>query len=521
MLKKYEVSSLRSIFVAIMVVLLSTHIAHALPDAGVRLLIKEQNSMCKASPKTQKCPSILNGFADIVAPLMSAVVNISTVQKAKKTYRGRMLPSQEGFSFEELLPFFEKTFPPGMFNDDTFDGNRKLISLGSGFIINKDGYIVTNYHVIAEASEITVKLHNGTSMKAKIIGGDRATDIALLKINVKRPLTFAKFGNSDKARVGDWVIAIGNPFGLGNTVTTGVVSANGRDISSEGIVDNFIQTDAAINRGNSGGPMFNTKGEVIGVNTQILSPSGVNIGIGFATPSSIIEPVIKQLKTTGKVVSGFLGITMQLLTEDLAESMGMENDKGALVIEVRKGTPAKKAGIIIGDVIISFNNKKVKSTKELQRIVRNSPIGQSLSMMVLRNKKQKTLTVKLEKASRGVNKLNEFKEKFKNFSKFSSYKGVLGATVSKLNDKLRNKFGIDSSVNGLILLDVKRRSLWAAQNFMMGDVLLRVNGRPLTDVRQLEKVIKNSKSSKKKSIFFLVQKKNIRQFMPFVLENGK
>ncbi|NRA73994.1 MAG: Do family serine endopeptidase [Rickettsiales bacterium] len=516
MSKKGRVSNLRVLFVVVILTLLWMNVVYASPKMDKVSTVSNQSPLCNVSNFSKQY--VLNGFADIVAPLMPAVVNISTVQKPRKVSKDRMIPSQKGSPFEELFPFLEKHFPPGMFNDDSFENNRKLISLGSGFIIDKTGYVVTNYHVIAEASEITVKLHNGTSIKAKVIGVDQATDVALLKINSKKPLAFAKFGNSDTARVGDWVIAVGNPFGLGNTVTTGIVSANGRDISSEGVVDNFIQTDAAINRGNSGGPMFNIRGEVIGMNTQILSPSGVNIGIGFATPSSIIEPIIKQLKTTGKVVSAFLGIRMQMLTEDLAESMGMEDAKGALVVGVEKNTPAEKAGIMVGDVIISFNKKKVKSFKELQRIVRNSPIDKPIPMSVLRNRKSKTLTVKLAEASKGVGVLDKFKEKFKGFSEFSSYKDILGAMVSKLDDKLRNKFGIDNSVNGLILLDVKRDSLWAAQGFMVGDVLLRVNGEVLSDVSQLEKIIKASKSDNKKSIFFLVQKKNMRMFMPFILK---
>jgi len=497
---KLRTLPLRSIFTVILFALLAINTAYAAEELPTKT-------------------NFFNGFSDIVEPLMPAVVNISTVQK-KKSSQGRMLPNKEGSPFEELFPFFEKSFPPGMFDEDAFDNGRKLVSLGSGFIINKEGYIATNYHVIADAEEITVKLHNGTSMKAKLIGGDKETDIALLKIKSKKPLTFAKFGDSDSAKVGEWVIAVGNPFGLGNTVTVGVVSANGRDISSEGVVDNFIQTDAAINRGNSGGPMFNIRGEVIGINTQILSPSGVNIGIGFATPASIIEPVIKQIKTTGKVVSGHLGIVMQSLSEDLAESMEMPNNHGAAVLEVGKNTPAERAGILVGDIITSFNNKSVKSTKELQRIVRNSSIGKELSMVVFRNKKSKTLTVTLAESLKGENFLDKLGDTFKNFSKFSSYKEVLGATASKLDDDLRNKFGIESSINGIVLLQVDKKSPWYSQGFIAGDVLLLANGEALTSVDQLEQIISDSKERSKKSIYFLVQKKSLnrRQFMSLSLE---
>ena len=521
MFKKQGISNLKTIFFTIILALLSTGIVQAFPKTKIKSSKNRQVPVIKSTAincPSQNSPAVLNGFADVVAPLMPAVVNISTVQKPQQSKKMLMGSKEGGSMFEELLPFFEKSFPPGMFSEEPFDSNKKLISLGSGFIIDSKGYIVTNYHVISEAAEITVKLHNGASMKAKIIGVDKATDIALLKINYKKPLAFAKFGNSDKARVGDWVVAIGNPFGLGNTVTVGVVSANGRDISSEGMVDNFIQTDAAINRGNSGGPMFNIKGEVIGINTQILSPSGVNIGIGFATPSSIIGPVIKQLKATGKVISGFLGITMQLLSEDLAEAMGLNNNKGALVIEVRKDTPAERAGILVGDIITSFNNKNVNSIREFQRIVRNSPIGKELPMTILRNKQQKELVVKLAKTQKGINLLRKFGEKFKKLPKLSSYKGVLGAGFAKLSDDLRNKFGIEGSVKGLILLEINKKSIWYSQDFMVGDVLLLVNGSPLTSVDQLEKEIKDSKNNKRKSMFFLVQKKNMRSFMSLPLE---
>jgi serine protease Do len=501
-------------FSVIVIALLSIGIVNAKPNNNAinnpQFLSKEkQNSYVVQSP-----PSSLQGFADIVAPLMPAVVNISAIQKPQKFNRSAPIIPEE----------VERLLPPGTFDEDFFDNRKKFISLGSGFIIDSTGYIVTNYHVIADSNDITVKLNTGTSMKAEIIGVDKETDIALLKVNSKKPLSFAKFGDSDKARVGDWIIAIGNPFGLGGTVTTGIVSANGRDISSEGVVDNFIQTDAAINRGNSGGPMFNMKGEVIGINTQILSPptspssTPVNIGIGFATPSSIMVPVIKQLKSTGKVVSGFLGVTMQHLTEELAESMGMETDKGALVIEVRANTPASRAGILVGDLIISFDGKMVKSIKELQRLVRNSIIGEDLSMVVIREKTQKQLVVKLEKAPQGQSLLKTLGEKFDNLSKFSSHKKIMGAAISKLDDKLRTQFGIDPSVNGLVLLEVSEKSSWYAQGFSVGDVLLIANGKPLTSVEQLEKEIKSYKTMKKKSISLFVQKQNMKRFMSLSIE---
>lgn len=490
---------------------------------GMNLALAKPDAVApQPAERAANCPNISNGLADIVEPLMPSVVNISTVQQPK---RGPML--RKGIPFggedmpEEFNQFFERLLPPGALEESPFNVRRKMVSLGSGFIIDEEGHIATNYHVIADADEITVRLHNGVVAKAKIVGVDKDTDIALLKIKTKKPLAFAKFGDSDKVRVGDWVIAIGNPFGLANTITVGVVSANGRDISSEAMIDNYIQTDAAINRGNSGGPMFNTAGEVIGMNTQILSPSGLNIGIGFATPSSIVSPIIAKLKAGGKTTEGgMLGVTMQPLTEELAESLGISAQKGALVIEVRKKTPADKAGIEIGDVVTSFNGQTVKSTKELQRLVKSSPVGKSLNLTVIRQGKQKNLTVTLEYPSKGLSALQKmYEEKFKQFSKSLSVKEVLGAHMAVLDDDLRSKFKISSSVDGIVLLDVGKKSIWRSQDLAEGDVICSAGGIELKTVEQLENIIKESRSAGKKSVFLLVHTKGVKVFIPLPIED--
>lgn len=502
---------LRNLFLLSLLSLsLSVNIAGAKPDAVIS----------QPAERTASCPNISNGFADIVEPLMPSVVNISTVQQPK---RGPMLRKGLPFGGEELPEEFNQFFerlPPGIFDEGPFNARRKMVSLGSGFIVDDEGHIATNYHVIADADEITVRLHNGTLVKAKIVGVDKDTDIALLKIKTKKPLAFAKFGDSDKVRVGDWVIAVGNPFGLANTITVGVVSANGRDISSEAMIDNYIQTDAAINRGNSGGPMFNTAGEVIGMNTQILSPSGLNIGIGFATPSSIVSPIIAKLKAGGKTKEGgLLGVTMQKLTEELAESLGITAQKGALVIEVRKKTPADKAGIEIGDVVTAFNGQTVKSTKELQRLVKSSPVGKSLNLTVIRQGKQKNLTVTLEYPSKGLSILQKMDEKFKQFSKSLSVKEVLGAHMAVLDDDLRSKFKISNSVDGIVLLDVDKKSIWSSQDLTEGDVICSAGGIELKTVEQLENIIKESRNAGKKSVFLLVNIKGVKVFIPLPIED--
>jgi serine protease Do len=486
---------------------------------------KQAESVVSTAQLPKPSFNISQGFADIVEPLMPCVVNISTVEKAKKHYHKRGSPLSEDVPIEDFNQLLERIFPPGMvppgmFDEDSLGGtNRKMVSLGSGFIVDSTGHIVTTSHVIADADEINVRMHNGISTRAKIVGIDKDTDLALLKITTNKSLPFAKFGDSDKARVGDWVIAVGNPFGLGNTVTVGVVSANGRDISSEGMVDNYLQTDAAINRGNSGGPMLNTAGEVIGVNTQILSPSGVNIGIGFATPSSIIEPVIANLKSGKKTATGFLGVTMQHLTEDIAESISMNNNRGALVIEVGKNTPAEKAGIEVGDVIVSFNGSPIKSIRELQRVVKNSPIGKNLEAVVIRRGTEKSLTIKLEELPKGLNVLDKLNQKFKSFSNSLRSSDILGASLAVLDDDLRNKFRINSTVNGLVLVEIKDGSVWSYRDFRPGDVLCAVGSVQLKSVDQLAKLIKEAETGGKKFLPLLVQKKHGRMFTPLPLKD--
>lgn len=463
-------------------------------------------------PQAPTLANINEGFANIVEPLMPAVVNIATTQKARRMPYNRLFP--DGSPFEDFNQFFERFMGPnlGTENDNFSENHKKLVSLGSGFIIDESGYIVTNYHVIADADEIAVKLSNGKELIAKVIGMDKKTDIALLKVKHNKPLPFVKFGDSEKSRVGDWVIAIGNPFGLGSTVTAGIISANGRDIASEGIVDNFIQTDAAINRGNSGGPMFNAKGEVIGVNTIILSPSGVNIGIGFATPSSIAQLVIEQLKATGKVKRGMLGIKMQPVTDDISESLGLDSANGVLVVEVTKKSSAEKAGLEIGDVIIEFNNTAVKTPRQFVKVVSTSPINEKIPMVIVRNSKKKTLTVSLTEDKSSEIAISEQDkesdhERSKKYSQFSA-KEIKGAYLAKLTPVLRDKFNIDKSVNGIIVLSYKRRSSWHRKGFRPGDVIVSANQTELSSVAQLEEIIKSSKAAKRKSILLLVVNAN-------------
>ena len=451
------------------------------------------------------------GFADLITPLVSAVVNVSTVQKPSKSRGGqRMLPFPEGSPFEEFNQFFEKFGQPNGGYEE--DDDRKSVSLGSGFVIDASGYIVTNHHVVAEADEINVKFSDGKQLKAKVVWSDMKTDLALLKIETDKPLPFVKFGDSDQSRVGDWIIAIGNPFGLGGTVTAGIISAHGRDINTEGgIVDNYIQTDAAINRGNSGGPMFNMQGEVIGINTAIYSPSGVNIGIGFATPSTTAKLVVEQLKKSGKVIRGLLGVKIQSVTEDIAESLGIAPDQGALVVEVSKDSAAEKAGVKVGDIIVSFNNQDVNSTKKLPRIVSESPIGKDVDLVILRDGSKKTFKVKLNES-----KDEPVQDEAVEQDVIAQYgaKEVLGASLAVLNDDLKKKFGIAKEVDGLIILKINRKTHWSSRGFKVGDIVVSANQTNLSAVEKFSDVIAKAKTSGKKSVLLLISRQGQVLFIP-------
>jgi len=478
--------------------------------------------MTNAVPAGYKPPE---GFADLVEPLLPAVVNVFMTQRPSQA---KSMPFPEGSPFSDFQQFIEKFMAPYQGSphgelDDSVDP-KTLIPLGSGFIIDSTGYIVTNYHVIAETTnKVAVKLIDGTELKAKVIGYDKKTDLALIKVNHNKPLPYVEFGNSDVSRVGDWVLAIGNPFGIGTTVTTGIISANGRDITSEGIVDNFIQTDAPINRGNSGGPMFNMDGKVIGVNTAILSTmAGGNIGIGFATPSSLAKEVVKQLRESGKVKRGKLGIRMQAITSDIAESLSLDNDKGVLVVDVVEGSAAKKAGVKVGDIIISFNGSKIKTLKELARIIGGSPIGKEVPMTIIRKGKKQTVMVSLAEddesivdASNDNNDEDDLPQK--QYSEFNP-KDILGGQFATLTPELKTKFRLPATTEGVILLNMKKKSTWYSRGFRPGDVIVSANQIQLTSVEQFSNIVSTSKLSGKKSALLLVARKDYQFFTPVPLK---
>ena len=334
--------------------------------------------------------------ADLAQGLLGAVVNISTSQKIKDAGAGPSPKVPDGSPFQDFFNDFFK-------NKNGDSNNRKVSSLGSGFVIDPKGYIVTNNHVIEGADDIEVTFPDGDKLKARLIGTDTKTDLSVLKVEPKQPLTSVHFGDSSTMRIGDWVMAIGNPFGLGGSVTVGIVSARGRNINA-GPYDNFIQTDAAINKGNSGGPLFNMKGEVIGINTAIISPSGGSIGIGFAVPSELASGVVAQLMDYGETRRGWLGVRIQPVTDDVAQSLGLKEAKGALVAGIIKGGPVDNGSIKAGDVILKFDGKVVSEMRDLPRVVAESPVGKQVDVDVFRDGKEQTVKVTLGRLEDGGDK---------------------------------------------------------------------------------------------------------------------
>ena len=444
--------------------------------------------------------------ADVAEILLDSVVNISTSQTVTGS-RGIQPPQlPDGSPFQD---FFNDFFDQGP--DGRQGGPRRVQSLGSGFVIDTSGIIVTNNHVIDGADEITVNFNDGTKLIATLIGKDEKTDIAVLKVEPTKTLKSLPFGNSEQLRVGDWVMAIGNPFGLGGTVTVGIVSARNRDINS-GPYDNFIQTDASINRGNSGGPLFNMEGEVIGINTAIISPTGGSIGIGFAIPATTAVNVINQLREFGETRRGWLGVRIQEVTEEVAEGLSMDEASGALVAGVTDDGPAALAGIEAGDVILEFDGRKVKAMHELPRMVADEPIGKEVPLRILRKGEEQTLTVtlgRLEDAEQ-VAALDEAAPEAEADEPAPPpvVAGPLGLTLSDLSPALRSEFGIEEQVSGVVVPDVASDSAAAAKRVQAGDVIVEISQEPVATPADVEGRIAQLKSDGRKSALLLLANKD-------------
>ena len=451
-------------------------------------------------------------YADLAERLMPAVVNISTTQTTSNTMSEMTPQFPPGSPFEDLFrDFFERRRKGGEGRK-----SRRVTSLGSGFIISQTGYVVTNNHVIEEADEITVVLHDDRRFPAEVVGRDPKTDLALLKVKAGRPLPAVPFGDSDSVRVGDRVLAIGNPFGLGNTVTAGIISARSRDIRA-GPYDDFLQTDAPINRGNSGGPLFNLDGEVIGVNTAIFSPSGGSVGIGFSVPSALAEPVIDQLRSFGRTRRGWLGVRIQTVTEEIAESLGLSDADGALVADVVPNSPAAKAGIEIGDVIMSFDGKDIDSMRELPRTVAATEIGKTVPVQVLRKGRRLKLNVavgELEEDEPAVASVETTEPMDSNEAE------SLGMRLSSITPDLRQRYGIDDGITGVLVTDLDPASAAASQGIRPGDVILEVGLEEVADPADVIDKVAAASRAQRKTVLLLVDREGDQRFVAVEIASG-
>ncbi len=445
-----------------------------------------------------------DNIADVAEKVIDAVVNISTSQSVDAHSQATpqpMLPP--GSPFEEFFDEFFKNRRGQQGDNNRPNTPRRVNSLGSGFIIDPAGIVVTNNHVIADADEVTVILNDGSRLKAEIIGRDTKVDLALLRVKPEKPLTAVKFGDSDKLRLGEWVVAIGNPFSLGGTVTAGIVSARNRDISS-GPYDNYIQTDAAINRGNSGGPLFNLDGEVIGINTAIISPSGGSIGIGFAVPSKTAVNVIDQLREFGETRRGWLGVRIQQVTDDIAESLNIKPARGALVAGVEEKGPSKPAGIEAGDVIIKFDGKDIKEMKDLPRIVADTPVGKEVEVVVVRKGKEETRTVKLGRLEDGEKQATLTTSKEAPPQEKTVVQKTLGLNLANMTDDLRKRYKIKDTVKGVVITGVDAQSPAADKRLNAGDVVVEVAQEPVSDADAVQKKVDQLKKEGRKSALLTV-----------------
>ena len=457
-----------------------------------------------------------DSFADLAERLLPSVVNISTTQVQKKDEKGgpQVPRFPEGSPFQD---FFKEFFD----RQQREAPQRRATSLGSGFIISESGYVVTNNHVIAEADEITVTLHDDSKLKAKLIGRDPKTDLALLKVEPGSPLPAVPFGDSAATRVGDWVVAIGNPFGLGGTVTAGIVSARQRDINS-GPYDDFIQTDASINRGNSGGPMFNLKGEVIGINTAIFSPSGGSVGIGFAIPANLARPIIEQLQKFGKARRGWLGVRIQTVTDEIAQSLGLDEATGALVASLTKDSPAEKHKIKVGDVILKFDNKVVGEMRRLPRIVAETSIGKAVNVEVWRNGKRVRLPVTLGEFPEDDAKLAAATPDQKEISASVVNLGELGMTLSTLTPELRERFKLEESTTGVVVTEIAPAGPAAEKRIPAGAIIRKIgpDQQVVTTPDQVRKKVEQAKKAKLNTILVLIESGGAQRFVALNITKG-
>ncbi|MDR3372640.1 MAG: DegQ family serine endoprotease [Ancalomicrobiaceae bacterium] len=458
-----------------------------------------------------------DSVADLTEGLLESVVFIQVSQSPKADRQtpapnlGPTPKAPDGSPFQE---FFDDYFNKQKNRDQA----PRVQSVGSGFIIDEAGIIITNNHVIDGADDIEITFSDGSKLKGELVGRDTKVDVAVLKVKATKPLKPVKFGDSDKARVGDWVLAIGNPFGLGETVTLGIISAKNRDIHS-GPYDNYLQTDAAINKGNSGGPLFNMNGEVVGINTAIISPSGTSAGIGFAVPSNTAMPVIEQLKQYGETRRGWLGVNIQEVTGDIADSVGLKVPKGALIAHVVEKGPSDQAGITAGDIIVKFDGHDVPTARDLQRMVADTSIAKEVDVVVLRKGNEVTVKVKLGRLEEGE-KIAEKEAAGDTKPAAKVLTQALGLGLATLDADARQKFKIgDKVVKGVLVADVGTGTPAADKRIVPGDVIVEVGQEAVETPADVIKRIDALKQEGRKRILMMVSNGNGEiRFVPLSVE---
>jgi serine protease Do len=457
-------------------------------------------------------------FAPLIKKVMPAVVNISAIDKP-----GVTPDENEGGDQNQSGPQPFQGFPPSPFDQmlrhffqqqqqqQQPNPDERTIALGSGFIIDPNGYVVTNNHVVANAAKVTVIFQDGSKHPAKIIGRDPKTDLALLKIAAPKPLPYVTWGDSNAAQVGDWCVAVGNPFGLGGTVSPGTVAARGRDIDA-GPYDDFLQIDAAINRGNSGGPTFNLAGQVIGINTAIYSPNGGSVGIGFAIPSDLAKPIIEQLKEHGKVTRGWLGVQIQQVTPEIAKSLGLPKDEGALVADVTANSPAAKAGFKQGDVILSFDGHHIAKVRDLPIVVAETPIGQKAAVGVWRSGKDITLSPDIAKMPANIEVAQN--------GESAAPSSAMGLQLAPLTGEWHERLHIGKDVRGVVVTGVSNDSPLADLGLQRGDVIESVNQHPTTTPQEVFDLLKKAKDAKgNENVLILLNRNGVNQYVALSLSH--
>jgi serine protease Do len=452
-----------------------------------------------------------DSVADVAEKVLDAVVNISTSQTVTGQRSVPMPQVPPGSPFEDFFEEFLKRR-----GEDDSNRPRRVSSLGSGFVIDPSGIVVTNNHVIADADEVFANFNDGTKLKAEIVGRDTKTDIAVLRVKPEKPLVAVGFGDSDRMRVGDWVMAIGNPFGLGGSLSVGVVSARNRDINA-GPYDNFIQTDAAINRGNSGGPLFNMEGQVVGVNTAIISPSGGSIGIGFSIPSKTAVAVIGQLREFGETRRGWIGVRIQQLDDQIAETLGLGKARGALVAGVTENGPAAKSGMQSGDVVVKFDGTDIREMRDLPRVVADTAVGKTVDILVVRKGKEVPLKITLGRLEDGE-KAQQAAVKTPGPEQKSVTRRLLGLELSSLSEDLRKRFKVKDNVKGVVIVSVEQNSPLRDQRVQPGDVIVEVTGESISSPADLQKRIDAlKKEGKKTALLLLSSGEGEQRFVPVAI----